>query len=286
MSGRPPPPLSSDATCAAHEALPAIARCPHCERAACALCWHPQLARCQTCLVREPGSALVPWEDARLALPRRILGTLFDVFRPTVTAPALVNGGLRPAIVFALWTTLPFIALFGAVEYTHTLVVAPGFDVRVLGQASSGQIAGDLVLAVLLGFVIELGELALLAAPFVTMARAYGVRERWPAALRLFLYRAWLSPVLGVVAMTTSLIAPQIAPHAYAVWLLLPRLVLFVSMRATARIACGVPALSSWIVVAVALAVHLFGQPLLLRAIRPALPDGTWVELVLRSSTP
>ena len=113
--------------------------------------------------------ALVPWEDASRGLASRVLGTLLDVFRPTLAAPALAQGGLRPALAFALLTTLPFIAVFATVEYTHTLSVAPGFVVQVLGHASSGLIARDVALACSLGVAIELGELLLLAAPFITL---------------------------------------------------------------------------------------------------------------------
>lgn len=282
----PPRPLSTDTKCAAHEALPAVVRCPHCARAACALCWHPQLTRCQTCVVLDPPPALVPWEDRSRGFAPRLVGTFADAFRPVRAAPALVHGGLRPALSFALLTTLPFIAIFAAVEYTHTLSVAPGFVVRVLGRASGPQIARDLGAALLLGAAIEFGQLLLLGAPFITLARAYGIKERWRAALRLFLYRAWLSPVLAVLALLVSLSLPQIAPQAYIAWMVVPRLALFFSMRATARVACGAPALGSWLVVGVALTVHLFGQRLLLRAVEPALPAGTWVELVLRSAGP
>ena len=244
-----------------------------------------------------PTPALVPWEDASRGFASRLFGTLFDVFRPTTAALGLVDDdgqpaahhagyGLRPALQFALLTTLPFIAVFASVEYTHTLSVAPGFVVRVLGDPSRAAIAGDVALALGIGFAIELGELLLLAAPFVTLARAYGSPERWTASVRMFLYRAWVSPVLAVVALLVSLTFPQIAPQAYLAWLLLPRLALLFSMRATARVACGVTALSSWIVVAVALGVHLFGQPLLLRLVEPALPAGTWVQLVLHSARP
>lgn len=229
---------------------------------------------------------LVAWEDASRGLASRVLGTLLDVFRPTRAAPALAQGGLRPALSFALLTTLPFIAVFATVEYTHTLSVAPGFVVQVLGHASSALIARDVALACSLGVAIELGELLLLAAPFITLARAYGAPDRWRAGVRLFLYRAWLSPVLAVTALLVSLSAPQLAPAAYMAWLLAPRLALLFSMRATARVACGTSALASWLVVGVALTVHVFGQRLLLRAVEPLLPDGTWVELVLRSASP
>jgi hypothetical protein len=228
---------------------------------------------------------LVPWEDSSRGLASRVFGTFADVFRPTSAAPALVHGGLRPALWFALATTLPFIAVFSAVEYTHTLAVAPGFVVQVFGRPSATTVALDVCGAILVGIVIELGELALLAAPFITLSRAYGLPERWRASARLFLYRAWLSPVLSVVALAVSLSVSEVAPMAYLVWLLVPRLAMLFSMRATARVACGTTALASWLVVGVALGVHLFGQPLLLRAMEPALPEGTWIQLVVRSAS-
>jgi hypothetical protein len=257
------------AVCAEHRERPAAFTCPRCGNYACIFCWHSAAERCDACLKRDPAAAAppLPWETSEGSLLHRFVGTLVSAMRPVQSAPAFARPGLRPAIAFFVLSAVPLAALAGVIPNTKTLEFGSAFGVRLIGLPSESDIALDVVLAMLLQLASFGVDFIALALPFTSLVRAYAPVEQRPAALRVLLYRSWLAPgatllfFLGIWMLpgTTSK-EPTLLLTVLAVMQFVLNALLLVSMRATARLACGIGALLSFVVVAVPLLVCAMTQ--------------------------
>jgi hypothetical protein len=258
------------AVCAEHNGRPAAFTCPRCGNYACIFCWHALSSRCDACLKRDPAAAAppIPWEARPRALVPRYFATLASAFRPVRSAPAFARREIGPALRFFLLSALPMAALAGVIPYTRTLMFGSSLAITIQGKPSSGEITTDVVRAMLIQlglFALDFGALAL---PFTSLVRAYAEEAKRPAALRALLYRSWLLPgatLLFYVALwvlpagPTPETASPLLPFVMMVQLTFNALLLL-SMRATARFACGIGPLLSYTVTAVPLIVWIMIQ--------------------------
>ena len=256
--------------CAEHPERPATFTCPRCGNYACLFCWHAIAERCDTCLKRDPAAAApaLPWETQQGTGVSRFLRTLSSAFQPVQTAPAFARPGLRPALLFFALSALPMAALAGVIPRTKTLMFGSAFKIIVQGHPSSTAIALDVAYAMavqLLSFGIDFAALAL---PYTSLLRAYAAPDRSDAGLRVLFYRSWLAPFatlcLYLLAwMLPSEPSPEEPARIYQLLLvgqLMLNILLLSAMRATARLACGIGALLSFVVVAIPLVVWTFAQ--------------------------
>jgi hypothetical protein len=265
------------AVCAEHRDRPAAFTCPRCGNYVCLFCWHAVSERCDACLKRDPAAAAPPlaWETRDGSWLRRFAATLASAFRPVHSAPAFARPGLRPAVVFFVLTAVPLAALAGVIPNTKTLMFGSGFDIVVQGHPSDLEIALDVGLAML----VQLGAFALdflaLAVPFTSLVRAYSPAGQRPAALRVLLYRGWLAPGATLLFFLGLWMLPGGSkpeePTQLLSVLVLGQFVLnallLVAMRATARLACGINALLSFVVVAIPLVVCALEQVFVARLV-------------------
>ena len=267
----------SGAVCAEHRERPAAFTCPRCGNYACVFCWHTVAERCDACLRRDPAAAAPPlaWETLDGSSLRRFVATLGTAFRPVHSAPAFARPGLSRAIWFFVLSAVPLAALAGIIPNTKTLMFGSALSLVVQGHPTQIEIAADVALAMLM----QLGSFALdfvaLAVPFTSLIRAYTPEELRPAALRVLLYRSWLVPCATLLFFVGVWILPAgprpEEPTPLLTLLVLAQFVLnallLVAMRATARLACGIGALLSFVVVAVPLVVCALAQVFLARII-------------------
>jgi hypothetical protein len=264
------------ASCAEHPDRPAAFTCPRCGKHACIFCWHALAVRCESCMQSDPAAAAPPlaWETPGGSLFGRYFATLGSAFRPVFTAPAFAQGDLRPALRFFLLSALPIAALAGVIPYTTTLLFGGAFSVAVQGQPSANGIALDIVAAMFIALGVFSFELAALWLPYVSLVRAYAP-ERRAAATRVLLYRSWLIPFASLVVFASLWVLPApIDPKTPPVYLPLVGFaqltldaLLLVSMRATARLACGIRPLLSYVVVAVPFVIWMFVQLIITRGL-------------------
>jgi hypothetical protein len=264
-SHRAPP----GAACAEHSERPAAFTCPRCGNYACIFCWHPIAERCDTCLKRDPAAAApaLPWETQQGSALSRFFRTLGGSFRPLQTAPAFARPGGKRAIRFFLLSALPLAALAGIIPRTKTLLFG-NFTVVVQGHPSSGEIALDILAAMGMQLGASVVEFASVALPYVSLTRAYAPAERHGAAMRVLLYRVWLSPFATQIINVAAWLLPTnggsevyqhyVMPFALANMLL--HLLLLSSLRATVRLACGVGPLLSYVIVIVTVIVWALVQ--------------------------
>ncbi len=278
------------ASCAEHPGRPALFTCPRCGSYACVVCFHTAVDRCQRCLARDPTEAAppLPWEHAGEPLLRRYLRTLGSAFAPVRTAPAFAHPGTAAALRFMLLSVVPLALLAGVVPHTRHLLFEGGFAVRVIGTPMPGglDIALDVARAMGLQLLLTAIECLCVALPFVSLCRAYAP-QRVHAAVRSMYYRLWLLPAFSLVFFLVPLALPapvggaqpfwasMLALMAFALSALL-RVLLFVSMNSTARLACGLGPWLSIVVVLVPAGVWMAAKPfvdeaavLLLPAIDP-----------------
>jgi len=119
----------------------------------------------------------------------------------------------------------------------------------------------------LIGLVMFAIELGALAVPFISLVRSYAP-DRRAAATRVLLYRGWLLPYASLFAFTALWLLPGAAkpdqPPAFLPFIGFAQLtlnaLLLVSMRATARLACGIRPLLSYVIVTVPFVIWLFVQ--------------------------
>ncbi|MCS6797191.1 MAG: hypothetical protein NZ898_01450 [Myxococcota bacterium] len=208
----------------------------------------------------------------------RLVATLGTVFRPSYFAAAMARSSVRPAIRFALLSwTLPA-ALRGVIPYTFTLRFGDGFRIEPVATPTGQAIAFDVLRATGLSLLVSAAHFAALALPYVSLARAFGSSWARTAAWRQMLYRAWLLPwtVQGLTmhlgAWGLSASSPAWAFRLVELADALLLVVVLVSMRATARIACGVGHAASLAVVFVPAALLLVVDGLLDAALAPFVP--------------
>ena len=257
------------AVCAEHRERPAAFTCPRCGNYACIFCWHTSAERCDACLKRDPAAAAppLPWETREGSWLTRFVGTLVSALHPIHSAPAFARPGLRPALIFFVLSAVPLAALAGVIPNTKTLMFGSAFKVTVLGHASQSDIALDVALAMLLQLASFGLDFVALALPFTSLVRAYAPEAQRPAAIRVLLYRSWLAPAATLLFFLGVWMLPGPTPEEPTRLITLLLLVQFVlnallliSMRATARLACGIGALLSFVVVAVPLLVYAMTQ--------------------------
>ncbi|MET0388149.1 MAG: hypothetical protein ABW321_19410 [Polyangiales bacterium] len=258
------------AACAEHPERPATFTCPRCGNYACLFCWHPIAERCDTCLKRDPAAAApaLPWETQHGTGIQRFLRTLGSAFQPVHTAPAFARPGLRRPLAFFLLTALPLAALAGVIPNTKTLMFGSSFSVVVQGHPTPSAIALDVVVAMLMQVLIFSIDFAAIALPYTSLVRAYATPDRRGAALRVLLYRSWLAPFAALFFNLGLWMLPggdkpdeltPLLPLLGIVQFMLHMLILS-SMRASARLACGIGALMSFVVVAIPVTVFVFVQ--------------------------
>lgn len=229
--------------------------------------------------MRDPAAAAppIPWEDPRAALPMRYLATIASALRPTATAPAFAREELAAARRFWALSFLPLAVLCEIVPATHTLLFGPSFAVSVVGAPNAASIAIDLARAIGMGLLIASVSLVSIAVPFISLARAYAEKGYEHAPLRAVLYRTFLIPLSMVVAeiLVWSYTTPisDFQRQMLGIVPLIPILLLFWSMRATARMASGAGPIASYLVAAVPLAVMLLAHEFLIEALGSWFPD-------------
>lgn len=272
------------AVCAEHHERPAAFTCPRCGNYACLFCWHPVSRRCDACLKRDPAAAAPPiaWEASQRSLIVRYLQTLASAFRPVLSAPAFAQPAQRPALSFFLASALPFAALAGVIPHTKLIMFGNTLTVKLQGSPTTEQLALDIALAMAIQLGLFACDFAALALPYVSLVRAYAEPDKRSAALRVLLYRSWLVPAATLIyylglwmlpAATADGVTPM-WPVLVALQLLLNALIL-VSMRATARLACGIGPMLSFTVTAIPFVVWMFVQLFMSRLFAPELPPPT-----------
>jgi hypothetical protein len=264
-------------SCAVHPERAALVTCPRCGSYCCVACWHDAVKRCHECLLRDPG-VRVPWADAERGLAPRFFGTLADAFRPRASAPGFARGSWRAGVSFALLTFLPLALVAGIIPYTHRLGFGPSFSVSFLGGApSAAALALDVLQAAALGLFVTAVKIALLAAPFLHLVRAYGEPVESGPAAQVLLYRGWLLPLgtllLGVVVWGLPLEPTEGTLVVTQVVSLLPLLLLLSAMSSTARMAAGVGPIAAVVVVLVPFVLMFLVEPLVHQLLAPWLPD-------------
>lgn len=227
------------ATCGEHPERLAIAVCPRCGAHACVGCWHHSIRRCHACLMRDPASAAppIPWEDRTRGLVVRFVGTLGTALRPDATAPAFGRGRARDAVGFALASFLPLALLSRQVEYTRTLCFGPEPSMIVSSTATAADIALDVARAAGVGLALALTMTLALGVSYRSLAVAFAHKGHADAPLRALLYRGWLLPCSLFLAQIGNLLAYGTIVSAIAQ--ALPLVLLFSSLRATARMGSG-----------------------------------------------
>lgn len=205
----------------------------------------------------------------------RLLGTLSSAFQPTRTAPAFAQDAIRPAALFALVVALPLALLDGVIPFTHRLTfVAMRVDLR--GGPSPIEIALDVGQAMLLSLILNSVALVTLALPYVSLTRAYSAAPRSRAAYRVILYRYWLLPLGAIILALFAWFAPdasgQVIVAVAQIASLVPVLLFYLSLYATARLACGVGPLASLVAVSIPFTVVQITHWLALQLLDPWLP--------------
>lgn len=274
-----------DATCREHPDRLALVMCPECKKPACIACWHHPIRRCHTCLMMDPEGAAPPlaWEARDRPVLSRFFATLSAALRPLSSAPSFAREGAVGARSFFLLSFVPLALLSAIVPFTHTLLFGPTFAIQVIGDADGRAIAIDLARALAIGFVSASAQLAALAFPYISLARAYGAGGPKAAPVRVVLYRAFLLPLGDVLFSLFLWSAPSggnlAAVEAFArIVQVIPLILLFLALRATARMASGTGPMASLVVTVVPFAALVIVQGWLLEGLRDFAPDPVAIE--------
>ena len=259
------------ARCHRHPDRQAHLKCPQCQRYCCVFCWHAQFDRCEACLQQAPATAVppIPWEQP-IGWPQRFGRTLLTALSPHLTAPAFARPELVAALRFALLTALPLALLAGIMPHTRTLLFSPG-ALSVLKDSQTQDIVLDVLRAMGVEAAVDLAHLAAVSAPYLSLLKSYGGPGTVPFGVRALLYRAWLLPAAELVKQALFFVL-----GGSPVVLLLPQIlqVLFLlSLGFTARLACGLGAGWSIVIVLISSIVAAFADEALLAAVQHILPD-------------
>lgn len=247
-------------------------------------CWHPSVQRCERCMLEDPAAAAppIPFERRDWSFARRYFGTLATALFPIRSAPAFASNDLRSALRFGLLTMVPLALLAGVVPHTRTLLFEQ-LAIKLVGHPSELEIGLDVVRAMLVEGGLTAVRFGCLFLPYVTLVRAYAPKERRNAAVLAMLYRGWLLPagwVFYYVAGWT--LAPADAANTAdpsALWFfvvaadLAARVLMMMTMGATARLACGLGPLMAFVVVIVPVFLQLLVDPLVTTAVEHLLPE-------------
>ena len=272
---RPPAKAPEGHACPQHPERAAQATCPQCDRHQCIGCFQLALGLCEQCLKRDPSAyaAPIPFEDRSRGLLARIGLTLLTALHPVRSAPAFATQNRRDALSFALLTALPLALLSGVIPHTRTLLFGAG-QIEVIGAQDSMSIALDVARAGLIQLGLTTAYVLSLMLPFTSLVRAYAGEVQVNYAIRCLLYRVWLVPfglLLLLLASYLSTPLPELLDSAAVTLPPLPPLLvgagvlklvtevlLLLSMGFTARMACGLSALWTLVVVGVPLLVSFF----------------------------
>jgi hypothetical protein len=265
------------AQCAQHPEREARFTCPRCGSYACASCWQASAARCVQCVSRDPTEAVppIPWERSGQPLVARYLATLASALRPASSAASFARDDVRAASRFLLLSALPLSLLAGVIPYTRTLLFEGNFVVRVLGHPSAAEIAIDVVRAALCAAVLTGVQLAALLFPYASLVRAYAQPQRRNAAVRVLFYRIWLLPATMLLFYFAVWALPPPALTTLQPLGLIGSVLLMWAMTSTARLACGLGAGTSIVVVLVPVLLLMLVSPLAnlgAEQLLPALP--------------
>jgi hypothetical protein len=263
------------ASCGEHPDRDALYVCPRCSAFCCLVCWHSSVRRCHACLMKDPGPP-VPWEDRERSLPGRFVATFLDAFRPTRSAPGLVRSAARSSITFALLSFVPLALLSGVIPWTLTLRFGPTWEVGLIGAPSTGDIAIDVARAGGVGLAICLALLLVVLVPYHSLSRAYGENGHPGAPTALLLYRGWLIPTSQIVQYLVIWSLPENPSSSAELFIqmaaLVPIVLLFYAMLATARMASGVGPVLAMIVVLVPIALFAFVREVGQDRLSPLMP--------------
>ena len=256
------------AMCSVHGDRAAFRVCPSCQRNACLACWHPSIARCHACLVRDHLSfPPIPWEDPQRGPIGRFVMTMLGALSPETSAPGFARDATTNGFGFGLVTFLPLALAAGIIPYTRTLLFGSSFEIRVTGGADETAIALDVLMAALTGVLVATVSLAALALPYVSLSRAYADRGVASAPVRLMSYRGWLIPL----HMTLTSLLPWILPPPGTdmaallaqLLALVPIVLLLASMRAVARMGSGAGPIATFAILFVPLSLMFISQAML-----------------------
>jgi hypothetical protein len=234
-------------------------------------------------MLEDPAAAAppIPFERRDLSAARRYFATMATALSPIRSAPAFASNDVRSALRFALLTMLPFALLAGVVPYTRTLQFEH-LAVTLIGRPTELEIGLDVVRAMLVEGGLTAVRFGCLFLPYVTLVRAYAPAERRDAAILAMLYRGWLLPAgrlffyLALWTLPPADVANMAEPPA--LWFLVltvdlvARVLMMMTMGATARLACGLGPLMSFIVVIVPVMLQLLVDPLVSSAVEQMLP--------------
>jgi hypothetical protein len=230
--------------------------------------------------MQNPGAAALPiaWEEPTKPLGSRFLSTIGSALSPLASAPSFARDNTAGARTFFLLSFVPLALLAAIVPFTHTLLFRPTFTIHVIGAADERAILIDVLRALGIGLVSTLIQLCALAFPFISLARAYAVRGREAAPVRVVLYRAFLLPLGDVLFSILLWNAPAGGDlanvEAFARLIqVIPLILLFLSLRATARMASGTGPIASLVVTIVPFAALVIVQGWLLEGLRDFAPD-------------
>jgi hypothetical protein len=268
------------ATCSVHGDRTAFRVCPGCQRNACLACWHPSIARCHACLVRDQLSfPPIPWEDPQRGPIGRWLMTIASALSPETSATGFARDAHTNGVGFGLVTFVPLALVAGVIPYTRTLLFGPSFEIRITHGADENAIALDVAMAALTGLLVATVSFAALALPYVSLSRAYADRGVASAPVRLMSYRGWLVPL----QMTLSSLLPWVLPapatdtaalltHVLAP--MVPIVLLLASMRAVARMGSGAGPIATFAILIVPLSLMFISQAML----APLAPNAAELE--------
>jgi hypothetical protein len=263
------------ATCSEHPERAALAVCPRCGEYACLACWHHPIRRCHRCLMLDPAGAAPPiaWEQRDRNVVARFFATLATALQPLASAPAFARSGVGPAIRFWLVTFVPLALLSRIIDFTRLHYFVDRL-ILVVGTPSDAETAVDVGRAIALGALVSVVAVLALALPYVSLIRSYSARgSRLDAPVRLLLYRSFLVPLASVingVGIWLLPVDPDVAAFTLVqIAAVIPLVLLFSAMRATARMATGLGPVLSLATAIVPLMVMLIGQQFLIDALTP-----------------
>jgi hypothetical protein len=182
----------------------------------------------------------------------------------------MARDGVAPALQFGLLTFLPLALIVGIVPYTKTLLFSAPFKITLQGTPMPDQaaIVIDVLRAIAIGFAVSVAQWLVIAAPYVSLVRAYGEPKRRSVPLRAMLYRAFLLPLqqvsfyaLAWVMLNEASTAPQAG--FLMVLSLVPLVLMLSTMWSAARLGSGLGPVVSFVVVIIPLTLWQYVGPLI-----------------------
>lgn len=256
------------ASCAVHGDRMAFRVCPSCNKNACLACWHPSIARCHACLVRDANTfPPVPWEDRSRSLPVRFVLNALSALSPDSGAPGFARESDTRGAIFALLTIVPLGLASGIIPYTRTLLFGQAFEIQVTRGADGDAITTDVLVAALTGLLVSVVSWLAVALPYVSLSRAYADRGVSTAPLRLMNYRGWLIPLhMTLAAFLPWCLPAPLGAEAYMLSQLLalvPIILLLAAMRSVARMGSGAGPIATFAILLVPLTLMFVSQAML-----------------------